>query len=40
MVGVSEVRWTASGQVTSGGRTLYHFEGETDDVGVGVLTYE
>ena len=37
VVGVSEVRWTGSGQITSGSWTLYYSGGETHDAGVGVL---
>lgn len=37
VVGVSEVRWTGSGQITLGGWTLYNSGGEKHEVGVGVL---
>ena len=37
VVGVSEVRWTGCGQLTSGGWTLYYSGGETHYAGVGVL---
>ena len=36
-VGVSEVRWTGSGQTTSGGWTFYYSGGEAHRAGVGLL---
>lgn len=37
VVGVSEVRWTGSGQMSSGGWTFYYSGGERHEAGVGVL---
>ena len=37
VVGVSEVRWTGSGKIASGGRTLYYSGGERYEAGVGVM---
>ncbi|XP_063863898.1 craniofacial development protein 2-like [Scylla paramamosain] len=37
VVGVSEVRWTGSGHIDSGGWTMYYSGGERHEAGVGVL---
>ena len=37
VVGVSEVRWTGVGQVSSDGWTFYYSGGDRHEAGVGVL---